>query len=309
MKHAFIMDPLESIKPWKDTSYFLMKACVEREHEVCCLDQCDLWARHDRLFGFATWLDIQDDAKNPYSKVRSETLPMAEMDVIWMRTDPPVDRRYFYTTLLLDLLPKSVRVVNRPQGIRNFNEKLAALKFPDLTPRTLVTSDVGEIAAFAKQCGRIAIKPIDGFGGKGIRFFTDGDSTETLKASIQGRRHWVIVQEYLYAAAEGDKRILLLDGEPLGAILRVHAEGQELNNMDAGGTPHASMLSSRDIEICETLKGPLQEQGIFFAGIDIIGNKLIEVNVTSPTGLQEMTRFDGINYHHLIVEKLELCND
>lgn len=304
MKHAFIMDPIEGIKPWKDTTYFLMQACQERGHAVCCLDQADLRAKHDQLFGRVTWLDIHDDEANPYTKIRSESMALSDVDAVWIRTDPPLDRRYFYTTLLLDLLPNSVRVINRPEGVRNCNEKLSALKFPDLTPRTLVTSEQREIAEFAERCGRVVIKPVDGFGGKGIVFFNAGDAMDKLKTSLQGRR-WVIVQEYLAAAVEGDKRILLLDGDPLGAIFRVHADGRELNNLDAGGTAHPCTLSSKDWEICQALKFPLRDQGIFFAGIDIIGDQLVEINVTSPTGLQEMTRFDGIDYHHRIVEKLE----
>ncbi len=306
MKHAFIMDPIEKIKPWKDTTYFLMKACTERGHEVCYLDQRDLHTRHDQLFGRLNWLEIRNDEKNPYSVTHSATTAISEVDVVWIRTDPPFDRRYFYTTLLLELLPESVRVINRPEGIRNFNEKLSALKFPDLTPQTLVTSSIDEIAGFAKQFGRVTIKPIDGFGGRGIMFFGVGDSMDQLKLHFRGNHHWMIVQEYLPAAIEGDKRILLLDGEPLGAILRIHADGQELNNMDAGGTAHASMLFSGDLDICRALKDSLRKEGIFFAGIDIIGDKLIEINVTSPTGLQEMTRFDGIDHHYRIIRELEL---
>ncbi len=305
MKHVFIMDPIEEIKPWKDTTYFLMKACTERGHEVCYLDQRDLHARHDQLFGRVNWLQIHDDENNPYSITHSETIAFSGVDAVWIRTDPPFDRRYFYTTLLLELLPASVRVINCPKGIRNYNEKISALKFPDLTPHTLVTSNIDEIAEFTKQYGRVTIKPIDGFGGKGIVFLEAGDSIDDLEIHVQDNHRWVIVQEYLPAAMQGDKRILLLDGEPLGAILRVHADGQDLNNMDAGGTAHASKLTSRDKDICRVLKNPLKDEGIFFAGIDIIGDKLIEINVTSPTGLQEMVRFDGIDYHHRIIRELE----
>lgn len=305
MKHAFIMNPIEKVKTWKDTTYFLMKACTERGHEVCYLDQRDLHAGHDQLLGCVNWLQIHDDENNPYSITRSETIAISGVDVVWIRTDPPFDRRYFYTTLLLELLPDSVVVINRPEGIRNYNEKLSVLKFPELTPSTMVTSNINDIAEFAKQYERVTIKPIDGFGGKGIGFFKADDSIDDLRAYIQDNHHWVIVQEYLSAATRGDKRILLLDGEPLGAILRIHADGEELNNLDAGGTAHTSSLTSSDMDICRALKEPLKNEGIFFAGIDIIGDKLIEINVTSPTGLQEMTKFDGINHHHRIIQELE----
>ncbi len=305
MKHAFIMDPIDGMKPWKDTTYFLIKACAERGHEICYLDQSDLHARHDQLFGHVNWLQVNHDNVNPLSIIYSKTIAISDFDVVWVRTDPPFDRRYFYTTLLLDLLPKSVHVINRPQGIRNYNEKLSALKFPNLTPYTLVTSNIDSIVECANNYGRVTIKPIDGFGGKGIMFFQTGDSTHKLKALVDEHHHWVIVQEYLPSATDGDKRILLLDGEPLGAILRVHAEGKELNNLDAGGKAYPAGLTRKDKEICQVLKNPLKDEGIFFAGIDIIGDKLIEINVTSPTGLQEIAGFDGIDYHHQIIEMLE----
>ena len=299
------MDPLEGVKAWKDTSYFLMLACCQRGHEVCYLDQRDLWLEHDDLYATVQWLQVNEDVDDPFTLLRKESVAMASMDAIWVRTDPPLDRRYFYTTLLLDHLPESTRVINQPQGIRNFNEKLAALHFPDYTPRTRVTSSAAVIQEMAGECGRVTIKPIDGFGGKGIVFFNDGDDISLAEEATRHGAHWVICQEYLPAAKDGDKRILLLNGDPLGAILRVHADGEELNNMDAGGTANPSTLTERDHEIVAALKPSLVEEGVFFAGIDIIGDMLIEVNVTSPTGLQEMSRFDGEDYHHRIIKALE----
>jgi len=305
MKHAFIMDPLESVKPWKDTSYFLMLACSERGHRVCHLDQRQLWLDHDEVKATVTWVDVVDDRERPFMISGQESVSLSQMDAVWVRTDPPFDRRYFYTTLMLDHLSANTRVLNRPEGIRNWNEKLAALFFPDFTPPTRVTADVDVILAMAAEFGRVTVKPIDGFGGKGIVFYDhDTDPAEIREATHAGR-HWVIAQQYLPAAVEGDKRILLLNGKPLGAILRVHAEGVELNNMDAGGTANPARLDARDLEICAALAPGLVEQGIFFAGIDIIGGQLIEVNVTSPTGLQEMSRFDQVDYHHQIISALE----
>ena len=305
MKHAFIMDPLESVKPWKDTTYFLMLACVARGHQVCFLEQAALQLVHDQLHANVQWLDVSEDHARPFTVIREESLMLAQTDVVWLRTDPPFDRRYFYTTLLLDRLPLTTRVVNRPSGVRNWNEKLAALVYPQYTPCTRVTQAIDEIKRFSEKHDRITVKPVDGFGGKGIVFYEPGDDDERLIRATHNQTHWVIVQEYLTAASSGDKRILLLNGEPLGGILRLHAEGRELNNLDAGGTAHPIELNQADLEICAAMKQGLWSQGVFFAGIDIIGDKLIEINVTSPTGLQELCRFSGKDFHHQIIASLE----
>lgn len=305
MRHAFIMDPLASVKAWKDTSYFLMLACHQRGHAVCYLDQKSLWLEHNQLRGKVTWLEVHDDIDCPFSQLKTEDIDMGSLDAVWIRTDPPFDRRYFYTTLLLDFLPSTTRIVNRPSGIRNWNEKLAAINFAEFTPQTRVTNDIHVIREMAEQHGRVTVKPIDGFGGKGIVFFAPGDDEAILNQATHNGQHWVISQAYLPAAKEGDKRILLLNGEPLGGILRVHAEGVELNNMDAGGTPVPCELDQRDLEICAALKPGLIEQGVFFSGIDVIGGMLIEVNVTSPTGLQELSRFKQTDFHHQIIAATE----
>ncbi len=307
MKHAFIMNPLERVKAYKDTSYFLMLAADQRGHEVFYLNAVDLALYHDRVMASLQRLRINDNVDNPFAVEPARWQALDEMDVVWIRTDPPVDRSYIYATLLLDLLPERVRVVNRPSTIRDWNEKLAALRYPNWTPHTLVARDNGHIRAFVEKFPRVTIKPIDGHGGSGIIFVTAAESDFDLKinkATRQGR-HWVIVQEYLEAAHDGDKRILLLDGQPLGAILRLHADGVELNNLDQGGTAVAASLADRDHAICQALGDDLRRHGVVFAGIDVIGGMLIEVNITSPTGLQEMTRFDGRPYHEEIIASLE----
>ncbi|MXY64807.1 MAG: glutathione synthase [Gammaproteobacteria bacterium] len=299
------MDPLGSVKPWKDTTYFLMRACVERGHTVGYADPGWLSLRHDEPYSRIQWLDVRDDHDVPFTVLADETVPLSRADAVWLRTDPPFDRGYLYTTLLLDFLPPTTRVINRPQGVRDWNEKLAALAFPRYTPRTLVSNSVEEILAFADRIGRITVKPVDGHGGKGIVFFSPGEDPSPLEAATRAGQHWVVSQEYLPAAREGDKRILLLQGDPLGSILRVHAEGVELNNLDQGGSAQPVDLTPRDREICAELKPALVSRGIFFAGIDVIGGQLIEVNVTSPTGLQEMSRFAGESLHHRIISALE----
>jgi len=306
MKHAFIMDPLEGVKPWKDTSYFLMLAAYQRGHEVAYLDQSDLYLEHNQLMARVKWLKVSEDHDAPFEVIREEVFELSGLDVIWLRTDPPFDRRYFYTTLFLDFLSASVKVVNRPDGVRDWNEKLGAIHFPELTPKTCVSNKASEIKQFATHFERLTIKPVDGYGGKGIFFYTPGKEPDSLldKATHDGA-HWVIAQEYLPEAAQGDKRILLVDGEPIGAILRVHEEGAQLNNMDMGGQAVESELDEDDLAICAALKPYLIEKGAFFVGIDVIGGKLIEINVTSPTGLQELSRFSGVAHHHNLIAALE----
>jgi glutathione synthase len=301
------MDPLERVKAYKDTSYFLMLAADQRGHEVFYLNALDLAFDHNRVMATLQRLRVNDKIDKPFAIETAKWQALDEMDVVWVRTDPPVDRSYIYATLLLDLLPERVRVVNRPSTIRDWNEKLAALRYPNWTPPTLVARDNGRIRAFTEKFSRVTIKPIDGHGGSGIIFVTAADpdfDSKIDKATCRGR-HWVIVQEYLEAAHDGDKRILLLNGQPLGAILRLHADGVELNNLDQGGTAIAASLTDRDRAICQALGDDLRVHGVVFAGIDVIGGMLIEVNITSPTGLQEMTRFDGRPYHEEIIASLE----
>ncbi|MFT5110903.1 MAG: glutathione synthase [Parasphingorhabdus sp.] len=306
MKHVFIMDSLDQVKPWKDTTYHLMLAAATRSHEVFKLAQMDMFLEHNRLAAWVYPVAVHDNHAAPFTIGEKQRVYLDEMDVVWERTDPPFNRRYFYTSLLLDFLPESVRVINRPSAIRDWNEKLGALKFPEFTPQTLVSSSRSEIQAFANKQGRITLKPIDGHGGKGIRFCNSDDDNiaSVIDESTHNGSHWIIAQQYLPAADQGDKRILLLEGETIGAILRLHADGVELNNLDAGGSANATEITPREQEICEAMSNDLLRSGILFAGIDIIGGMLIEVNVTSPTGLQEASQFSGRDLNLEIIDHL-----
>ena len=307
MKHGFIMDPLAGEKAYKDTTYFLMLAAEQRGHTVYYIDPSDLYVVGQQVRAPLHEVSVHADIENPFTmRVRSDCA-LDEADVVWIRTDPPVDRAYIYTTLLLDLLPTRVQVVNRPAAIRDWNEKLAALSYPDLIPRTLVSRDTDQLVKFVASNRRTVLKPIDGHGGKGIVFVEreDGIMADSISSMTVNGRHWIIAQEYLDAARAGDKRILLLNGQPLGAVLRLHADGQELNNLDQGGTALAAELTDRDREICAALENDLLTAGVVFAGIDVIGGLLMEINITSPTGLQEMCRFDNRTYHEDIIASLE----
>ena len=307
MKIAFLMDPLESVKAYKDTTFYMMLAARERGHEVFYFNQSSLQGGTDSVTAEVSVLDVHASVEKPFTVLEIRQSDLSEMDVVMIRTDPPFDQNYLYSTLLLDLLGSGTRVINRPSGIRNWNEKLAALHYPELTPRTIVTRSETEIMQLFNHTDRITLKPVDGHGGKGI-VFLDKDGTHNrsvIREATQIGTKMMIAQEYLPAAQDGDKRVLLVGGEPIGAVLRVHAEGKELNNLDQGAQAVAAELDDDDLRICESIKAGIIEQGIFFCGIDVIGGKLIEVNVTSPTCLQELCRFSGIDHHHNIIEKLE----
>lgn len=307
MKIAFLMDPLETVKAYKDTTYYLMLAASERGNEVFYFNQYSMQAANAGVTAAVELLNVRPSIERPFDVLDRRNVDLSTMDAIVVRTDPPFDRSYLYSTLLLDLIGSDTVVVNRPSGIRNWNEKLAAMLYPDITPATLISNETKEILKFVNEYERVTIKPVDGHGGKGIFFLEPGDADNVQKINQVSKNasHWIIVQEYLPEAQEGDKRILLLEGEPIGAVLRIHAEGMELNNLDQGGEAVATEMDDRDYEICSGIKPGLIEQGIFFCGVDVIGGKLIEVNVTSPTCLQELCHFSGIAHHHNIIARLE----
>ena len=230
-----------------------------------------------------------------------------EVDAVFIRTDPPFDSRYLMHTWLLDSAAEQTCVINSPGGVRSCNEKVWCARLSDLTPRTLITAQRDRFDAFlAEQC-KVIVKPTDQYGGKGVFVIERGDTNagvifETL--SDAGSRE-IIVQEYVEAAEDGDKRILLLDGEPLGAIFRVHGDADHRNNLFAGGKALPAVIDDSDLRIIERLKPMLRQLGLHFVGIDIIGGRLIEVNVTSPTCLVEMTAFDNADYDERIIDYVE----
>ena len=284
-----------------------MLAAYIRGHEIYHVNSADLAVDHNQVTGPLQRTYVHSNNDKPFSIEEGKFQSLDSMDVIWIRTDPPVNRTYFYATLLLDLLPSNVQIINRPSTLRDWNEKLSALQYPKWTPRTLVSRDLELIREFSAEFSRVTIKPIDGHGGVGIIFASSNDRNfdERISEATHHGAHWIIVQEYLSAAVDGDKRILILNGKPLGAILRLHSDDAELNNLDQGGNALPSSLTQRDMDICDVLAEDLISGGIVFAGIDVIGGMLIEINITSPTGLQEMTRFDGVSYHEQIIASTE----
>ncbi|RAP36520.1 glutathione synthase [Candidatus Marinamargulisbacteria bacterium SCGC AAA071-K20] len=293
MKFVFLMDPLETVVYEKDTTFVLMKEAAHCGHHVYYLPKSGLHLSTEGLSFDLTEVKPTDDPSSPFEILSSITLKDTEIDVVFIRTDPPFDYGYLMHTWILDRCSPNVRVVNSPTGIRTVNEKVWATQFKNLVPPTLVSSSKVHINAFLETHQKIVVKPTDGFGGKDIHILElGGANVEEIVASMtKDGVESIISQAFVAESADGDKRILLLDGEPLGAVLRVHSKDDFRNNFFAGGTAEACDITPRDLEIIDVLKPHLKALGLFFVGIDIMGDYLIEVNVTSPTCLQEMNTF------------------
>ncbi|MEO0801458.1 MAG: glutathione synthase [Cyanobacteria bacterium J06642_2] len=292
MRVAFVIDPLAFLQAHHDTSVMLMEALQQRGHDIYVFEMQDMWVAEGQTWSHLTQIQI-DIAKTPWFAISNRLdLPLSEMDAVWMRKDPPVDAAYIRATQLLDL--SSTLVLNQPSALRSANEKLFALQFPQWTPQTLVTRDAVAIADFAKSRGRAVLKPLDGKGGEGIFFLEKGDRNlnSLIEVSTRFGREPVMVQEYLPAAVDGDKRILLLDGKPLGAINRLPGSGDFRGNIAAGGSVAKAEITPKEMEMCAEIAPVLQRNQLYFVGLDVIGERLTEINVTSPTMLREMSQLN-----------------
>ena len=304
---AIQMDPIEAIDIDADSTFVL---ALEAQNRGCVLYHYlanDLTLRHGRVYAKARRLTVRSVAGNHATLGSPESLDLATVDVILMRQDPPFDMAYITATHLLEHIHPSTLVVNDPVSVRNAPEKLLATHFADLMPQTLITADRDEIIAFRKEIGDIIIKPLYGNGGVGVfHLRPDDDNLNViLELFSEFYREPIIIQQYLADVREGDRRIILIEGKPVGAINRIPAEGESRSNMHAGGTPTSWHITPREHEICDALAPVLMERGLIFTGIDVIGDYLTEINVTSPTGLQEVNRFDGVSLEAQIWNAIE----
>lgn len=292
MKFVFLMDPLETVIFEKDTSFILMIGARRKAHEIYFVPDGGISIKDNQLIFSAVKIRPQLKKEKPFIVGPAVTLSQNQVDAVFVRNDPPFDQQYLMNTWLLDRLPSHIPVLNSPRGIRTVNEKVWVSQFTALVPRTLITRDRAEMMKFIAAEKDVIAKPTDAFGGQMVFQVKKGDSNINviLEALTQRGTKEIILQQYIPAAAKGDKRILLLNGEPLGAVLRVHAKGEHRNNFFAGGKPVAARITARDREIISALKPHLLRLGLYFVGIDVIGDYLIEVNVTSPTCMQEMNR-------------------
>ncbi|APH55890.1 Glutathione synthetase [Granulibacter bethesdensis] len=317
LRVAVQMDPMDSINIAGDSSFALMLEAQARGHALWHYEVRHMALREGggqlngatgaRLLARAHPVSVRRIDAAYYTFGPTEILDLATMDVVLMRQDPPFDMAYITATHMLEHIHPHTLVVNDPAGVRNAPEKILVTHFPDLMPPTLVTWDVEAIRAFRAEHRDIVVKPLYGNGGAGVfRVKEDDENLSSLLEMFFSRsREPLMVQRYEAAVRQGDKRIILIDGEPVGAINRVPAAGESRSNMHVGGRPEAAGLTARDREICAAIGPVLKERGLIFAGIDVIGNWLTEINVTSPTGLQEIGRFDGVNLAARIWDAIE----
>ena len=310
MKIAFQMDPIGAVDINADSSFRLAEEAQSRGHSLFYYEPDHLAYQEGRITARGHDLTVQRVQGDHAHLGPVREVDLSEFDAVWLRQDPPFDMHYITSTHLLDRLAPKTLVVNDPFWVRNYPEKLLVLDFPDLTPPTTIARDLETIKAFKARHGDVILKPLYGNGGAGVfRLDANDRNLTSLHELFTGfSREPLIVQKFLPDVRNGDKRVILVDGEPVGAINRVPAEGETRSNMHVGGRPEKIGLSERDREICARIGPLLREKGQVFVGIDVIGDYLTEINVTSPTGIQELERFDGVNIAEKIWEAIEARN-
>jgi len=301
------MDHVSTIHIEGDSTFALGLEAQNRGHTLYHWEPNALQLRNGVVRANIEEMTLQDVEGDHYTLSEKVDTDLSELDVIQLRQDPPFDMAYITTTHILERVHPKTLVVNDPASVRNAPEKILVTEFADLMPETLITRDPDAIAAFRKEMGDIIIKPLYGNGGAGVFFLPESDMnfTSLLEMFDQQFREPLIAQRYLKEVRGGDKRIILVDGEPVGAITRVPAETDARSNMHVGGRAEHSELTQREQEICEAIKPTLKEQGFIFVGIDVIGDYMTEINVTSPTGIREVKKFSGTDIASLVWDAIE----
>ena len=309
LKTGVVMDPISGIATYKDSTFAMLLEAQRRGHEIWYMEPSDLTIRGGIALGHMRSLSVRDSRSDWFTLGESENRELSTLDLILMRKDPPFDMDYVYTTYILDLAENSgVRVMNRPQALRDANEKCFITQFPQCCVPSLITRSSGEIKAFVKENGLSVVKPLDGMGGESIFQVQPADPNlnvilETITAKD---KHLVMVQRYIPEIAEGDKRVLVVNGEPVPfALARIPGAGDFRGNLAKGGTGKGVPLTDRDYWICGQVAPELKRRGIVFAGLDIIGDWLTEINVTSPTCIRELDSQFGLNIAGTLFDALE----
>ena len=301
------MDPIEDVDINADSTFRLAEEAQNRGHDLYVYTPNDLTFNRGKIIAKVRSISLKRKIGDHVNFGAVELLALSEFDVIWLRQDPPFDMGYITNTHLLDLIGQKTLIVNNPFWVRNLPEKLLVLEFPDLIPETVISRDLEEIKRFKNEFKDIIIKPLYGNGGAGIFRLREDDknlnSLHELFSNMSSEP--LIAQAFLPDVKKGDKRIILVDGEPVGAINRVPKAGETRSNMHVGGKAEPAKLSQRDREICRSIGPILKNKGQVFVGIDVIGDYLTEINVTSPTGIQELERFDKVNIAEMIWHAVE----
>lgn len=307
LKVALQMDPIGPINIDADSTFRIALEAQARGHSLFYYTPDRLSYREGRVLARGWPLEVRREKGNHFTLGAEVEVDLADWDVVWLRQDPPFDMGYITTTHILERIHPKTLVVNDPFWVRNYPEKLLVLNFPHLTPPTLVARDLATIRDFKHKHGDIILKPLYGNGGAGVFRLDPSDrNLASLHELFIGiNREPLIAQKYVPAVVKGDKRIILVNGEPVGAINRVPAAGETRSNMHVGGRPEKIGLTARDLEICAAIGPTLRDKGQIFVGIDVIGDWLTEINVTSPTGIQELERFDGTNAAETIWQVIE----
>ncbi len=307
LKIALQMDPLEKLNLKGDTTFILGFEAIKRGFEVFFYTPSDLIYKNSSVYANARILDLGfKDGKEIFSYSNKKVIKLSSFDVILVRQDPPFDMSYITATHILEKISSKTLILNNPYHVRNAPEKIFVTEFSEFMPKTLISRDPGEIIKFKKKNRNIIIKPLYGNGGEGVFYIKEGDSNFNviLESFLNSNKEQFIVQSYIPEVKKGDKRIILIDGEVVGAINRIPAKNENRSNMHVGGKPIKTSLSKNDKLICETISPHLIAKGLFFVGIDVIGNYLTEINVTSPTGIREINRLNKTNIEKIFWDRV-----
>ncbi|MSQ85349.1 MAG: glutathione synthase [Alphaproteobacteria bacterium] len=304
---AIQMDPIESVNIHGDSTFVLALEAQKRGYALLHYLPKHLSFREGKVVARARTLQVRRELGNHFTLGNFESIDLSTVDVVLMRQDPPFDMSYISATHILEHIHPKTLVVNNPVSVRNAPEKIFVTHFPGVMPPTLITSDAEEVKSFRTENKDIIVKPLYGNGGAGVFHIKPDDENlnSLLEMFTSMWREPIIVQRYVPEVRQGDKRIILVDGKPVGAVNRVPASGEARSNMHVGGRPEKSTLSKREQEICAAIGPALKERGLIFVGIDVIGDYLTEINVTSPTGIQEINRFDGGSLEALVWDAIE----
>lgn len=310
IKLGMVMDPIDRINIKKDTSFAMLLEAHARGWELHYMELASLYLRNGKAFARTRTLEVQRDEKQWFQFVAEQNMALETLDVIIMRKDPPFDQEFLYATYILELAESAgVYVVNKPQSLRDANEKLFTAWFPQCCTETLVTRNAHQIKEFLNKLGEIIVKPLDGMGGASIFHLRQGDPNLSviLETMTQHNTRTVMAQKYLPEIKDGDKRILMVNGEPVPYCLaRIPAQGESRGNLAAGGTGEGRRLSEQDRWIANQVGPTLREKGLVFVGLDVIGSSLTEINVTSPTCVQELDKQFGLNISGQLMDHIEI---